>query len=304
MDFALTEEQEALQASLTTLLSRFAGPARARELEASGGADEALWAALDRAGFLDVARDDDPVTAALVIEGVAVAAGVAPVGARALVAPAVMSPAPTGPVALVSAGAEAPVRFGAEAGSVLIVGEDDVRVRALAPGEAQSVPSRFGYPFARVPTDGGDSLGPGTADVARRWWRVAIAAEIVGTMAAALRHTTEYLSARHQFGRSIASYQAVQHRLAEATVSIEGARWLTRRAAWSDASAEDAAAAASFATDAAKRLGPELHQLNGAIGFALETDLHVWTMRLPALCHDLDGTAGHARAVAQARWPA
>lgn len=304
MDFALDDDQQAIAAAVGQLVSRFAGPRRSREVAAAGGHDSELWRALDEGGFLDLMRDEGagPLAAAMVTVAVSRAAGVAPVGCRALVVPALTDEPMPGPVALAVEGATTPVRFAPGAATLLVVGADEVKVRPLAAGEAVPVRSRYGYAFGHVPTDGGDSLGPGTAEVARRWWRMAVAAETVGTMEAALQLTTEYLKDRHQFGRPIASFQAVQHRLAEAAVSVEGARWLTYQAAWADAPAEDAASAAAFATATAKKLAPELHQLSGAIGFTLEYDLHVWSMRLQALRLELDGVGGHARAVALARW--
>ena len=105
-----------------------------------------------------------------------------------------------------------------------------------------------------------------------------------------------------QFGRAIGSFQAVQHRLAECAVLIEGSRWLSYESAWLGAPAEGAAAAAAYAMSAADRIFIETHQLSGAIGFTREHDLHCWSMRLQALRLELGGVAGHRRALAEARW--
>lgn len=305
MDFDLDDDQRALRDALSTLLARRAGAERARALSSGGAYDEELDGALAEAGFLDVLGDDGggPLAATLVVEAVARAAGVVPIGARALVAPALLGgDVPGGAVALATEGTEAPVRFGAQARTLLVAGPDEVRVRHVEPGEAEPVASKYGYPFARVPTDGGESLGSGSAELMLRWWRLAIAAETLGTMDAAFDLTVDYVKGRHQFGRPIGSFQAVQHRLAEAAVSVEGSRWLCYEAAWHDALVEQAAGAAAFATATAKELTRELHQLTGAVGFTTEYDLHVWSMRLQALRSELDGIAGHARAVSVARW--
>jgi alkylation response protein AidB-like acyl-CoA dehydrogenase len=123
-------------------------------------------------------------------------------------------------------------------------------------------------------------------------------------MRAALDYTVEYLKQRRQFGRAIGSFQAVQHRLAECAILVEGSRWLALEAAWLGAPAETAATAAAYATSAAKQVFGEMHQLSGAIGFTHEHDLHVWSVRLQALKLELDGVAGHRRAIAHARWGA
>ena len=121
-------------------------------------------------------------------------------------------------------------------------------------------------------------------------------------MSAALDTTLEHVKQRRQFGRAIGSFQAVQHRLAECAVLVEGSRWLLYEAAARDAEAEAAATAAAHATAAANRVFAETHQLSGAMGFTREHDLHVFSMRLQILRLEHGGTAGHRRAVARARW--
>jgi alkylation response protein AidB-like acyl-CoA dehydrogenase len=133
-------------------------------------------------------------------------------------------------------------------------------------------------------------------------WRLALAAECVGTMDAALSLTVDYVKQRRQFGRAIGSFQAVQHRLAQLRVQLDGARVLTYEAAHHQHSAEASATAASYATHAARLVHSETHQLTGALGFTREHDLHVWSMRLSALRIELGGTAGHRRALTSARW--
>ena len=148
----------------------------------------------------------------------------------------------------------------------------------------------------------GDALGPGSGMRLANLWRVALAAEAVGAMRAALAITVEYAKRRRQFGRAIGSFQAVQHRLAECFVWAEGARWLALEAAWAGAPAEAAATAAAHALAAAGRVFDETHQLSGAMGYTREHDLHVFSMRLPALRLELGGVAAQRRAVAEARW--
>ena len=133
-------------------------------------------------------------------------------------------------------------------------------------------------------------------------WRLGLAAETVGCMDAALAETVAYLKQRRQFGQTIASFQAVQHRLAECAIQVEASRWLTREAAFVASGSEAIAGAAAFALDAAGHVFAETHQLSGAIGFTREHDLHVWSMRLHALRQELGGVGGHRRAVVEARW--
>ncbi len=309
MDFELSEDQRAIQEAVTALLAEHAGPARAIELAAKAEYDSALDAALGESGFRDVALGAETglLEAALVTEAVARSGGVVAAGADLLIAPGTAGRTLPGPVAVTHARHTGPVRFGAHARSLLLAEGDLARVVALAPGAVEAVPSSFGFPMGRVDSsvwDGerGESLGPGSGERLRAWWRVALAAEAVGAMSAALDVTVEYLKQRRQFGRAIGSFQAVQHRLAECAVLVEGSRWLTYSAAYHGAPAEAAATAAAHATAAAGRVFAETHQLSGAIGYTREHDLHVWSMRLPALRLEFDGVAAHRRASAEARW--
>src|SRR5205807_546361 len=183
--------------------------------------------------------------AALVVEAASRAAGRAHVGARALVAPFLMGGDTRAHVALADARAGGPVRFGQHA-DVILVADGEV-ARAVEPADPQPVESPFGYPYATVDLSGGRSFGPGSGDLLRRWWRVAIAAEAAGALAGALDLTVAHLTERTQFGKPLGAMQALQHRLADAYVWVEGARWLARCAAWHGADPERAATAGGYA---------------------------------------------------------
>lgn len=64
------------------------------------------------------------------------------------------------------------------------------------------------------------------------WERTVMLAGIVGGMAAVLADTVRYASQRRQFGRAIASFQAVAHKLADMKINLELARTSVYRAAW------------------------------------------------------------------------
>jgi alkylation response protein AidB-like acyl-CoA dehydrogenase len=307
MDFEPTAEQRAILAAAEQLLALHAGAARAILLAQKGDYDTPLEAALEEAGFADAAQSEGtgPLEAALLVEAIAKAGGTIACGAALLAAPCVARRRLPAPIALVTPTDSGPVRFGAHARTLLVADGDEARVVFLAPGQAEPVRSNFGFPLGRVRAEqrrGGESLGPGSGERLRAWWRVALACECVGAMSAALEVTVAYLSARKQFGRPIGSFQAVQHRLAECAVRLEGSRWLAYEAAAQGAPAELAAAAAAYATAAAKSVFGETHQLSGAIGYTHEHDLHVFSMRLEALRLELGGVAAHRRALAEARW--
>ena len=113
---------------------------------------------------------------------------------------------------------------------------------------------------------------------------VALAAEQVGMMATMLEMTRTYVEQRHQFGRPLASFQIVKHRLADLLVDLERSRSAARyaAAAWDQdpASAGLAAAVAgATCTDAVIRAAHETVQLHGGVGFTWEHAAHFFVRR-------------------------
>jgi alkylation response protein AidB-like acyl-CoA dehydrogenase len=306
VDFERSADQQAILEAVAALLAQHAGPKRAIELNRKSEYDGALDAALEAAGFLGVALAEGTglLEAALVVEAVAKAGGVVGIGAAALVAPGLTGGVLPGPIALAQAGEAGPVRFAAHARTLLVDAGAEARRVALAAGDAAPIASNFMLPMGRlhVSPERGESLGRGSGERLRSLWRLALAAETVGTMAACLDVTLEYVKRRRQFGRAIGSFQAVQHRLAQCAVAVEGSRWLVYEAASQDAPVEATATAAAHATAAASLVFADTHQFTGAMGFTREHDLHVWSMRLQALRLEAGGAAAHRRAAARARW--
>ena len=309
MDLDWNDDQRAILEAVETLCAQHAGAARAIELDAKKGWDEALDAALNEAGFTEVALGEPntgALEAALVVEAVARHAGTLPAGAQLLVAPLLARRLLPAPIALVSLAHPGPARFGGHARTALVDCGEEARLVELSPGDRETVASNFMLPVGRVSVDAsvGESLGAGSGAALRRWWRVALAAETLGTMQAALDVTVDYVKRRRQFGRAIGSFQALQHRLALCTVLIEGTRRLTFEAAGLGAPEEASAVAAAHATHAANEVFREMHQMTGAMGFTREHDLHVFSMRLQALRLELGGASAHRRVVAASRWNA
>jgi alkylation response protein AidB-like acyl-CoA dehydrogenase len=302
VDFSLSPEQHELTRAVSTLLTRFAGTARARMLETADAHDDALMTALMEAGFCDLeAGGAGPLEAVLVTEAVAAAAGRVLVGARSLVAPAVLSDPLPAVICLQGEDEDAPLRFGAHAD--VVIGCDSERAWTVDPTTASVVPVPGSTVFPLAIVSGGVRQALDVApETVLAWWRIALAAEMVGAMDSALSLTVEHLSARHQFGRPLSSFQALRHRLAEVHVSIEGARWLVRCAAYNGAEPVQASAAIAAATAAAKSVIDETHQMSGAMGMTMEYDLHLWTRRLIALRQECGGADRHAESLARSRW--
>ncbi len=305
MEFSLNEDQRALVEAVDALLARHAGTARAIELGPSA-LDVVLMGAFVEAGFDRVALDLDPLAAVLAIERVARAAGAISAGASLLVWPMLKGEAAPGVTALVDPARSFLARFASDAETMLVLCGEEARELA-ASASAPAVESNFGFPLGRVPEEevaAGRSLGPGSSAHLERWWRLALAAEILGSAGAALDCTVAYLTERRQFGQPIGAFQAVQHRLADCAVRLEGLRWLVYETAHQSAPREAAATTAGLAAELAGLIHRETHQLTGAIGFTHEHDLHVHTMRLKALELELGGAGAHYRALARLRWSA
>ncbi len=130
-------------------------------------------------------------------------------------------------------------------------------------------------------TTGKDNAGlERTLDLAS----IALANEMVGGMGRLFADTLAYTRLRVQFGRNIASFQAIKHRMAELLIQVE----LARSAAYYAASAADAglnnlsylaSLAKSLASDAYLLAAQEAIQLHGGIGFTWDNDTHLWFKR-------------------------
>lgn len=133
---------------------------------------------------------------------------------------------------------------------------------------------------------------------------IALAAEQVGICDRLLEMTREYTMSRKQFGRQIASYQAIKHRIADLLLDLERARSATRYAAAhydaDPATASLAAAiAAAVAADAAQHLATDTIQLHGGIGFTWEHPAHNYYRRVLADETLYGNATAHRRRVAE-----
>ncbi len=104
--------------------------------------------------------------------------------------------------------------------------------------------------------------------------RIGIAAQAVGIGRAALEASLKYAADRQAFGAPIASYQAIQWKLADMAVEIDAARLLTlRAAALKDAGrpcTKESAMAKLFAAEAAMKAATEAVQVHGGYGYTKE----------------------------------
>ncbi|MHB8651273.1 MAG: acyl-CoA dehydrogenase family protein [Gaiellaceae bacterium] len=104
--------------------------------------------------------------------------------------------------------------------------------------------------------------------------RIGVAAQALGIAQAAYDVAREYAKERHAFGRPIAQFQAIQHKLADMSTEIDAARLLVYRAAWlrerGETHTEAGAKAKLFASETARRQTGEAIQILGGYGYTTE----------------------------------
>jgi alkylation response protein AidB-like acyl-CoA dehydrogenase len=137
--------------------------------------------------------------------------------------------------------------------------------------------SAVAYEGVRVPMgnllgDQGDGLHQAlsTLDAGR----ISIAAIAVGLAQAAYEFAVAYARERRAFGKSIASFEAIQWMIADATTEIEAACLMTYHAAWlkevGRAYTKQAAMAKLLATEMAERVCRNAIQIHGGYGYSRE----------------------------------
>ena len=131
-----------------------------------------------------------------------------------------------------------------------------------------------------------------------------LASEQVGGAARSLDETVAYAKDRVQFGRTIGSFQAVKHRLADMKLLVDSARsaadWAARAIAAEGDFALAAAGARSYCSDAYLTCAADAIQLHGGIGFTWEHHAHLFFKRARASATLLDQPADHREAIARA----
>ena len=117
---------------------------------------------------------------------------------------------------------------------------------------------------------GGDAVDWGAAVA---MGQLALGHELVGAARTMLELARVHALERMQFGRPIASFQAVRHRLAESLVAIEAAAALLA-AAWDEPDAVIAAVAKAVAGRSARTVARHCQQVLAGIGFTTEHPFH------------------------------
>jgi alkylation response protein AidB-like acyl-CoA dehydrogenase len=223
-------------------------------------------------------------------------------------------------------GLSTPVEHGSQADELLVTARTDGGItQCLVPASSPGVQIdalasvdlvrrfatvRFDHvpvPAARILDEHAGEVGDAGTAVERQL-HLAIAlqcAETVGALDRVLDMTLEYLADRSSFGRPLASYQAIKHRIADMKMWSEGCHGVTELAVQAvqddDAEAvEIVSAAASYVGDHAAEIVQDCTQLHGGIGVTWEHDLHLYLRRI-TVDRNLFGTpAQHRERIAEA----
>jgi hypothetical protein len=195
-------------------------------------------------------------------------------------------------------GAKLPVPDGDVAGLAVVLaregaGQSLALVELGGPGVTQTVLKSFDpsrsmgrLEFQDAPADRLGEAGRGAELASALLDRAAVmmAFEQIGGAARALEITREFTLNRWAFGRPVASFQALKHRMADLYAAIELARSNAFYGAWAlshDAPELGVAAAAVrvAASDAFQLAGEEMVQMHGGVGFTWEYDCHLFYRR-------------------------
>jgi alkylation response protein AidB-like acyl-CoA dehydrogenase len=138
------------------------------------------------------------------------------------------------------------------------------------------------------------------------------ATTIAGLIWRILDMTVSHAATRHQFGRAIGSFQAVQHKLANMTISGQALVHLTREAALmiaehgagSPVATASIAEAVDFARRAARTTAQDAHQTWAGAGVSIEFDLQLYTRRLKSAASRLPEADSTADDILTVRFPA
>jgi len=154
--------------------------------------------------------------------------------------------------------------------------------------DRESQQTTNGHPEARLTLAGvkvaaGDVLGSADNGAEVLEWIVerataALGAIAVGVCEEAVRMTAEYTKTREQFGRPIATFQAVGQRAADAYIDTEGVRLTTWQAVWRLSeglpASTEVAVAKFWAADGGQRVVHAAQHLHGGMGVDKDYPLH------------------------------
>ncbi len=357
MDFAFSEEQDAVRELAARILGDLSTPEHLKEVEATDDRiDRKVWTELGSAGLLGVALPESCggaglgyLAAAIVAEEVGRHAAAVPFVASVVLGampiaefgteqqkqtwlPGAVAGDTILTAALVETGAdpwkpnlqavrqgdgwrldgvkvEVPAGMVADAVIVSARTEDGnvalFIVDPAAPGISRRRQEATSWQIEAELELSGVTVGPeallaggDNGRVALEWLLERAAAaycvEVAGACQAAVKLTAAYTIEREQFGKPIATFQAVGQRAADAYIDTEGVRLTSWQAAWRLAeglpAAAEVAVAKYWADEGAQRAVHAAQHLHGGVGVDRDYPLHRYFLRTKHLALTLGGT--------------
>ena len=124
---------------------------------------------------------------------------------------------------------------------------------------------------------GRPGAGMAVFNLAMLWERSLILAGSIGAMRRQLERCIDYAKERRQFGKPIADFQAVSHRIVEMRLRLDAARLLLYRLAWSlgrgEATALDSALVKLYVSESYVQSSLDALQIFGGYGYMTEYEL-------------------------------
>jgi alkylation response protein AidB-like acyl-CoA dehydrogenase len=174
----------------------------------------------------------------------------------------------------------------AEGVTLVLANLDDASVTRESVRSIDPARSQGKITFKNTPAEVLGTAGEGWALTEQILDRAAVllAFEQLGAAERAFEITKDYAMGRYAFGRPIASFQAIKHRLADLYVALELARSNAYYGAWalendSPELATAACGARVSATEALDLAGTEMIQIHGGVGYTWEYDCHMFYRR-------------------------
>jgi alkylation response protein AidB-like acyl-CoA dehydrogenase len=280
MDFRLTPEQTGVAQSLSELMNDADSVAVARAW-AQGDHEPgfALWKRLADQGVTAlVASEDDgglggtPVDLVVAFEVLGHHLAVGPWIESAALAPQV-----EGEMVTAAVDQLAPYALDADVATLVTGGTVGEAVHSV-----DTTRRLFRVVDNRVPEEVAQQTSRRVDDAALDLATLACAAELLGCGERLLADSVTYVGQRTQYGRSIGSFQAIKHALADVRIALDFARPLVHGAAV-ELGRTSVSAAKVGAGDAATLAARTALQVHGAIGYTAEFDLGLWINRVRAL---------------------
>lgn len=320
VDFDLSDDQLALRDAARGLLDGYASSGQVRAVvDAGGGYDPELWAAMVEQGWTAIALPEALgglglgfVEAAVLLEQVGAHVAPTPVLQQIVALAMLADAAPQWVEPLVRGESIAtiawsPVAAEAAGGGWLVTGRTEPAVYAPS-ADVAVVRSEVGVFAVDLRSGGRPSAEPAMDRTREVGWlsfdrtpavrlgevealtrfcdlgATAYSAELLGIAARSLDLAVAYAKEREQFGRPIGSFQAVKHRCADMLVDVEGMRSAAYYAAWCVAANDPdrsiaASTAKTWCSDAARRVTASALQVHGGVGFTWESDVHLLLKR-------------------------